>query len=93
MHSLSHNSANQRYEIHLDGTLAGFADYRLQGGTLHFTHTEVLPAYEGQGLAAQLMRFALDDVRAQGQRAVPVCSYVQTYLRRHPEYADLLAAP
>ena len=93
MHSLSHNSTAQRYEIHLDGTLAGFAEYRLQGATLYFTHTEVLPAYEGQGLAAQLMRFALDDVRAQGQQAVPVCSYVQTYLRRNPQYADLLVAP
>ena len=55
-----------------------------------FHHTEVLPAFEGKGLAARLTRHALDDVRAQGLWAIPVCDYVVGYIRKHPEYGNLV---
>ncbi|TNY38581.1 GNAT family N-acetyltransferase [Thermomonospora catenispora] len=80
-----------RYEITVDGDKAGFIDYRKgRRGTLVFTHTEVDPEYEGQGVAGALARGALDDVRARGLKVVPLCPFVQRYIDRHPEYRDLV---
>ena len=80
-----------RYEIAVDGTVVGVADYRDDGDTLVFPHTLVEPAWGRQGLAEQLVRFALDDARAQGRRIVPACWYVAEFVDRHPDYAELLA--
>jgi predicted GNAT family acetyltransferase len=65
--------------------------YRRQGDVLLLTHTEVPPALEGRGIAAALVKAALDWARAEGLRVRPLCSYVVTYMRRHPETQDLLA--
>jgi predicted GNAT family acetyltransferase len=88
--SISHQAGRQRYELALGGELAAFADYRARGDRVEFVHTEVLPQYQGQGLAQQLARFALDDVRGQGRQAVATCSFIAGYVQRHPEYQDLL---
>jgi predicted GNAT family acetyltransferase len=58
---------------------------------LLLTHTEVPPALEGRGIAAALVKAALDWARAEGLRVRPLCSYVVAYMRRHPETQDLLA--
>jgi uncharacterized protein len=80
----------ERYEIHLDGTLAGFAEYRRRPGLIAFTHTEIDDAHEGQGLASTLIRHALDDARSDGLAVLPFCDFVNGYITRHPEYADLV---
>lgn len=79
-----------RYEVTVDGTLAGFADYRDIDGARVFTHTEVFDQYEGQGVGSALIRGALDAVEAAGGRIVPVCPFVEAYVERHPGYADLV---
>lgn len=33
----------------------------------------------------------LDDVRERGLRVEPACSFVASWLDKHPEYADLRA--
>lgn len=53
-----------------------------------FFHTEVDDAFEGQGVASQLVRFALDDAIERGFRIVPVCPYVKAWLERHDDYAQ-----
>jgi uncharacterized protein len=88
---ISHNAEQSRYEIRLDGQLAGFAEYRRRDDSLVFTHTEVEPAYEGQGVGSALVRGALEDVRAQGTTAVPLCPFVKDWIEKHPEYKDLVA--
>jgi predicted GNAT family acetyltransferase len=90
--TLANNPAAHRYELHVAGALAGFAEYNLLKDAVMFTHTEVLPAYEGQGIGSKLARFALDDVRRQGLHAIPVCQFIAGYIRRHPEYLDLVTA-
>ena len=85
-----HNAARSRYEISLDGRLAGIADYRADGDTVVFPHTEIEPAMRNQGLGAELVRGALDDVRARDGRVVAQCWYVAEFIDQHPEYADLL---
>jgi len=78
-----------RYEITVDGTLAGFAEYRLAPDHITFVHTVIDDAFAGKGLAGVLVRAALDDVRTRALRVVPVCPYVKAWIERHPDYADL----
>ncbi|MDQ1747301.1 MAG: uncharacterized protein QOD07_1564 [Frankiaceae bacterium] len=80
-----------RYEITVDGVLAGFAAYRDRAGRRVFTHTEIDPRFEGQGLGSRLVRAALDDVRARGLTIVPLCPFVRAWLDKHDGYADLVA--
>lgn len=82
---------SSRFEIRDDGVLAGFADYRLQGGRMVFPHTEIDPAFGGRGLAKTLIREALDTARARGLQVVPLCSFVAKFIRDNPDYADVVA--
>ncbi|MGN8026701.1 GNAT family N-acetyltransferase [Microbacterium sp. 22242] len=77
------NEAASRYEISSDGALAGFAEFRRRPGEILFTHTEVDPAFQGQGLAAKLAAAALADAVAIGDTIVPYCPYIANYLRTH----------
>ena len=84
------NAAQHRFEIHKDGQRAGYAEYNVLSDALLFTHTEVLPAFEGQGIGSQLARGALDAVRARGLHAIPQCPFIAGYIRKHPAYLDLV---
>lgn len=86
---IAHNPGASRFEALLDDQLSVCA-YRLQGGTAVFVHTEVPPALQGRGVAAALVRAALQWARASGLRVRPACSYVSVYMRRHPETLDLV---
>lgn len=81
----------ERYELRVDGELAGFAEYRGREAVRAFTHTEVAEAFEGRGLAGRLVGAALEDARARGLQVVPICPFVASYLERHPEHLDLVA--
>jgi predicted GNAT family acetyltransferase len=85
------NPGRNRYEAHLDGVLAGFAEYQLADQLIVFTHTEVDRAHEGKGVGSALARFALDDVRDHGgRRVLALCPFIKAWVLRHPAYADLL---
>ncbi|HEU5037621.1 MAG TPA: GNAT family N-acetyltransferase [Nocardioides sp.] len=87
----SHNPQQSRYEAHIDGELAGFAEYQLTDRLVVFTHTEVDEKFEGQGVGSALARFGLDDVRAEGSRAVlPLCPFIKSWIGKHPDYQDLV---
>ena len=88
----SHNPDGHRYEAHIDGELAGFAEYQLTDAMIVFTHTEVLEKFEGHGVGSTLARYALDDVRADGTRKVmPLCPFIKGWIGKHPDYVDLIA--
>ncbi|MBD3947345.1 GNAT family N-acetyltransferase [Nocardioides ganghwensis] len=82
---------HHRYELRSGDELVGFIDYRVHGDLIRLLHTEVLPAFNGQGHAGTLARSALDDARTRGLSVDPVCPYVAAYIDKHPEYADLRA--
>lgn len=84
--TIERNDEERRYELRSDGELAGYAIYRTNPGRITFTHTVVLPEYEGKGLGSRLARFALDDAVARELTIVPVCPFISAYLRRHPGY-------
>jgi predicted GNAT family acetyltransferase len=77
----------ERLELRLDGELAGFLEYRRLTGRIAFTHTEVLPAFEGRGLGAHLVRAGLDLARAEGRKPVAICPFFRAWLARHPDEA------
>jgi uncharacterized protein len=84
------NPSELRYELRVDGNLAGEIRYRRQPGSVVLVHTEIEPSFEGQGMGAVLVRGALEDIRARGARVVPFCPFVAAFIRRHHEYADLV---
>jgi predicted GNAT family acetyltransferase len=87
-----HNAADSRYEIHVDGAVAGFTEYRDAGdGVLDFVHTEVDDAYEGHGLGGKLARGAMDAVRADGLHVIASCPFIKGWIEKHADYQDLLA--
>ncbi|TDC91274.1 N-acetyltransferase [Nonomuraea deserti] len=86
------NPTESRFEIHVDGKVAGFADYRLLPTKIVFKHTEVLPEFQGQGLAGKLVGHALRMSADTGLRLVPLCTYVARYIERHPEFQDITDA-
>lgn len=81
-----------RYVIETDGEPAGLLQYRLEPHRITFTHAEIDPDREGQGLGSQLAAFALDDARCRGLEVLPRCPFVESYVQRHPEYTDLVPA-
>lgn len=78
------------YLIVVDGSPVGRAEYRSLDDRRVFTHTEVDDGYSGMGLANRLVRFALDDMRRRRMSIVPLCPFFAAYIRRHPEYDDLV---
>ena len=85
------HDAGSRYEGRLAGELATVIDFRRDGEVLAFTHTGTEPQWRGRGLAAEITRQALEDVRAQGLRVQPACWFTAAYFDEHPEVADLRA--
>jgi len=87
---ITDNPDRHRYEIRVDGQLAGFVQYRRRPGLLAFIHTEVEQRFEGQGLGSELIAGALDAAREEGVAVLPFCPFVNGYIERHPEYASLV---
>jgi predicted GNAT family acetyltransferase len=84
------NPDESRYELLLDGDVVGELRYRRRPDAISLVHTEVSASLEGRGLGAELVAHVLDELRARGQKVVPICPFVQSYIRRHPEYDDLV---
>jgi uncharacterized protein len=83
------NKAQHRFEMNA-GDDPAIAYYSLAPGVITLTHTEVPAALRGQDIASRLMRSVLETARAQGLKVVPRCSFVAAFMRRHPEFNDLL---
>ena len=84
------NKDKSRFELDLGGELA-FANYRLTPSAVIITHTETPRSLRGRGIASELVEGALNLIRSDGRKVVAGCSFVVDYLRKHPEYADLVA--
>jgi predicted GNAT family acetyltransferase len=89
--AIVHNEKASRFEMGVQGQFC-VAQYRLIDGVMWLTHTEVPPALRGRGIAARVVQAALDHARAHGLKVRPACSYVHSYMRRHPEAHDLMEA-
>ena len=85
-----HNEAASRFEAALGDDLARVEYQRARGDLIVFTHTEVPPAFEGQGIGQRLARVALDYARDEGLTVMPLCPFIAAYIRRHDEYKPLV---
>ena len=85
---VTNNAAASRYEVRVDGELAGLTTYRLVEQRVVFTHAEVFPQFEGHGVGSALARAALDDVIAQEKVITPQCPFIVDFIRRHPSYLE-----
>ncbi len=86
---ITDNAAAERYELEIDGKIV-FARYRRDGATLAIRHVEAPPSLRGTGAASALMAAIMRLARAEGLSVTPLCSYAVWWLRRHPEYRDLV---
>jgi len=82
--------AESRYVLTIDGERVGFMDYRVREEAFIAVHTEIDPAYSGQGLGELLVRHVLDQMRDTGMSLRPLCPFVQRFLQKHHEYDDML---
>lgn len=91
--SLIDDREARRYRLLAEGQEVGFVEYDPVGeDSILIKHTEVLPTHEGKGFGSQLVRRVLDDVRSRGLTVIPICPYTLNYVRRHPEYRDVVRA-
>jgi uncharacterized protein len=86
------NPEERRYEARIGTNVVGVISYQAEPSRLTLVHTEVDPVAEGKGVGSRLVAGAFEDIRSRGLSLVPVCPFVRTYVRRHPEQADLVAA-
>jgi len=84
------NKSKSRFELDVEGQTA-FANYRLASGVVVITHTETPRTLRGRGIASELVKGALDIIRADGGKVVGACGFVADYLDKHPDYADIVA--
>ncbi|MEA2490186.1 MAG: uncharacterized protein QOH21_1978 [Acidobacteriota bacterium] len=90
-YDVTNNQDESRFETTVDGEVA-VAEYHQEGKRITFTHTLVPEKLEGRGLAGTIVKAALDHARAEKLEVVPQCAFVASYIKRHPEYQDLVRA-
>ncbi|MBU6464527.1 MAG: N-acetyltransferase [Bradyrhizobium sp.] len=88
MNRVRDNKSLRRFEHDVEGGVA-FANYRLAPGAIIITHTETPSSLRGRGIASQLVKGALEMIRADGLKVIAGCGFVVDYLQKHPEFADL----
>jgi predicted GNAT family acetyltransferase len=81
-----------RYEVFADDKRAGHVTYRRIPGRIAFDHTEVDERFEGEGIGSALTRHVLDEARDDGLEVLPFCSFVRSWIERHPDYVPLVPA-
>lgn len=77
-------------QLLVDGRVGSSAEVHDRGRDRAIVHTETADGFEGQGLAGELVTALLDEIRDEGLGLLPICPYVQSYLGKHPQYADLV---
>jgi predicted GNAT family acetyltransferase len=90
--AVRHEPARRRFAADVAGGQAELAYTGPREGVVTFIHTEVPSAARGSGVGDALARAGLDWARAEGLWVRPVCPFVKVFIRRHPEYADLVEA-
>ena len=80
-----------RFELRVDGEVAGYSEYLPAGESVIVAHTEIESGHEGEGLGSTLVAATLDAIRASGKTVIPTCPFTAAFIRRHREYVDMVA--
>jgi predicted GNAT family acetyltransferase len=89
--TVTEDTGRKRFEAHLGGELAGELTYSVEDGVMIMPHTGVEPRFEGRGIGGKLAKYALDTARERDLKVAPWCPFIAAYIRKNPEYADLVA--
>ncbi len=92
MTELTDNSARKRFEMVVDGVTA-YVTYARHGDRLTLVHTEVPRALSGRGVGSSLATAVLKEVRRRSLRVAVECEFLEAFIKRHPEFADLVVGP
>ncbi|MET1037079.1 MAG: GNAT family N-acetyltransferase [Aeromicrobium sp.] len=84
------NPADSRFEIVVDGQLAGYVDYRRDGDEYALPHTRVYPQFGGRGIGGQLITGTLTEIASRGGTVLPFCPFVPKVIRDNPEFLALV---
>lgn len=87
--NISHNEQGKRFETTIDGQ-TGYISYQERGDKLVYDHTIVPQELGGRGVGSALVKEALNHARENNKKVVPQCSFVASYIDKHPDYQDLL---
>ncbi|MCW9038825.1 GNAT family N-acetyltransferase [Altibacter sp.] len=88
---ITENKEKKRFETTVEGK-TGVIEYIRAQDKMYLTHTEVPDALEGKGIASSMAKYALEQIKDEGLKLVPLCPFIASYVKRHPEYKTLLAA-
>lgn len=88
--SFQNHADHHRFEAVSEGKVAGYVEYNVLTDSIMLTHTEVLPEHEGKGIGSFLARESMQAARAMGKRVIPSCPFIATWLRKHPDFIDLI---
>ena len=89
-HHVVDNPSELRYEIHVGDELAGYIRYRREHGTVVLVHTDVEPKWENSWVGRTLVREALEDLRARGLFAAPLCPFIIDFVGQNDEFRPLV---
>ena len=89
--SFANDPDSHRFTATMGGQTVTEIDYTIDGDVATITSTVTPPEWQNQGFAGELTRYALDTFRENGTSVIPRCPYAATWIKHHPEYADMLA--
>lgn len=89
-YTLIDNREKKQYDFHIDGYTPKIEYINSETGEIYLTHTEVPVALEGKGIGSQLIKKALEDIKTQGLRLVPLCPFVAGYIQKNPEWRSIV---
>ncbi len=89
MGDLIHNEEDRRYSLHIDG-YETYVEYHVDNGVYVLAHTFVPEELRGKGAGAKLLLAVLDELRSEGARIIPECPFIVTYIKRNPQYKDMV---
>ncbi|MEL6810639.1 MAG: GNAT family N-acetyltransferase [Bacteroidota bacterium] len=84
------NSERKRFEAIIDQEMA-VIEYIRAKGAVYLTHTEVPKVLEGKGVGSALVKSVLHILKEEGSKVAPLCPFVAAYIKRHPEWKEILA--
>jgi len=84
-----HEKENERFVIYLEGNEV-YVEYTMRNNEIDLNHTYTNPALRGKGLAAHVVRAALEFAKENNIKVIPTCSYVQSFIEKNKEYKELV---
>ena len=85
-----HEKENERFVIYTEGNEV-YVEYTMRNNTIDLNHTYTHPALRGKGLAAHVVRAALEFAKKNNLKVIPTCSYVQSFIAKNDGYKEIVA--